>query len=220
VFFWDLKYDNIGYDDDFNCIMIDYDDRCVRQYPVNHPYWYGGTYCAVYITCMMALGYQFGYNTQQIKWENDDRKVLPDEYHDKLGIGGLPNIIFKMFFEDAGDDTDYYGIIMLFGKFIIDSDIKSKVQHPSLNFYDHAKIRAYIQHIPKIYRYKMYDNFYNDIYNLLIDNDATGILSLYYHKVPTYEQMITTFEKYMIVHGQPNIHESFVGGHKKYILLK
>jgi len=200
-FFWDLKYDNIGYDDNYNCIMIDYDERCVIEFPVGNPFWYGGTYYAVYITCLMALGHQHGMNTQQIEYEND-KELLPDKFHDKLGICGLPDIIFEFFFFGYN----------IFGS-IKHRNNYGNILHPAYNFYDYIQLRQDIKKINKIYTKERYNSFYNDIYDLLIDDDANGILSLYYDKVPSYEKMIDVFKKYDKL-------TTIEGGYKKYVLHK
>jgi len=203
-FFWELKFDNIGYDNDYNCVMIDYDDHCVKSFPVSDPYWYGGTYHAVYIMGMMALGQQHGLNTQHV---NDEfhKHLLPVKYHDKLGICGLPDIIFNFFFIST--------IKYIFSD-IEGENKKGNIRHSAYNFYEYVELRKKIQKYPRIYDKDKYNDFYNDIYDLLIDNDANGILSLYYHKVPTYEQMLNTFQKYKL--KKKNIY----GGNKKYVLLK
>ena len=177
-FFWDLKFENIGYDDDYNCIMIDYDDRCVIQFPVDNPFYYGGTYVAVYITCLMALGNQHGKNTQQIEYEYD-KELLPEKYHDKLGICGLPDIIFNFFF--VGNNFFWS---------LKQRENDGLILHSAYNFYDYHQLQQNIKKFEKIYKKDKYNEFYNNIYNLLIDDNANGILSLYYDKVPSYKKMI------------------------------
>jgi hypothetical protein len=201
LFFWDLKLDNIGYDDKFNCIMVDYDAKCILKFPVNNPIWYGGTYYAVYITGLMALSYQHGNNTQQIKWESD-KKVLPEKFHDKLGICGLPDIILGMFF----NGTNRF-------HFIKQENNYGSIYHSAYNFYDYHELRKNIKIYSRKYEKEKYNDFYNDIYDLLIDDDANGVLSLYYDKVPSYEKMIEIFEKY-------DKSKTIEGGYKKYILYK
>jgi hypothetical protein len=173
------------------------------EFPVKNPFWYGGTYYAVYITCLMALGKQQGRNIQQIKYEYDTTKeLLPDKFHDKLCICGLADIIFNFFF---------HGYEIFYS--IKQRNNNGNILHPAYNFYDYIQLRQDIKQFYKIYRKDKHNNFYDDLYDLLIDDNANGLLSLYYDKVPPYQTMIDIFQKYDKL-------KNIEGGNKKYILLK
>ena len=91
---YDLKYVNIGYDDKYNCVIIDYDANTIIQYLkhngkyINDFDLYGGTFTPYYAMIVYILKHH-KYITKQ--------NVL-QEKHDKLCVIGLAEIIIYLFF--------------------------------------------------------------------------------------------------------------------------
>jgi hypothetical protein len=190
LFFWDLKLANIGYDENFNCIMIDYDTRTVVRYPIDDIYYYGGTFKSVYITVLMAAYTEHGYLSQIKDYgtrNTRQERILPGKYHDMLGVGGLVDVIFGLYFSNKETLSD-----------IIDKT--KRVYNAFQSFYNFCDLEILRNNIAnlncKFNLKKAYADFYNDLCNLLIDENGGGLLSLYYNKVPKYSTIINKFSKY------------------------
>lgn len=206
---WDLKIHNVGYTDDYKCVLIDYDDKTIlptTQWSRVNTYW--PTY--IYIN---RISFEGKYEIQTI---------MNNVKLNKLSVAGLADVILGLFFTVKNNEKILNASLHNLhsgGKF------KSSYTNNSSDFHVYSQntdwwTKSFLNLVSgeKIKEYLFllsarvgWDIYHTNLINVLFNYDSyTGLLSPEYSKIPTFEEVIT------MLYGEPieliNHYESMVGG--------
>lgn len=214
---WDLKIDNVGYVDDYNCVLIDYDDKTIL--PATHLS-NVNTYYPTYIYINL-ISFTDKYEANVIK---NNVKL------DKIPVAGLADVILSLFFTVKNNEIISSASLQNLhsgGKFkSVNTNNTSDLQVYSrnsanshwwtqsfLNLVNGQKIKEYLLLLSAHDNNDNNDNLLNILFNY---DSYTGLLSPEYSKIPTFEEVRN------ILYTQSSNHEpmqidpyDMVGGYKK-----
>jgi hypothetical protein len=184
---WDLKIQNIGYDDQYNCIIIDYDETTILEESVPP---HANTYYPAYL----YIKY-FSFNGKY-----DDTTLKSHIMLNKVSANGLADVILALFFITTSDQRKvnssmshlYHGgnYSSFDGKIINLTNYLRDSWHINafVNLVDCSAIHTYVSVLqPR----PMSDEYNKALKKILFDFDTyTGLLSPDYYKIPTYEKVL------------------------------
>jgi hypothetical protein len=201
---WDLKIDNIGFDNNFKCILIDYSDDTIMKID-NKFYLASNTYYPSYF--YIAYISFIGKYDESTRAKNATVK--------KISANGLADVILNLFYNIKKNDAITHASIgnLHFGgtyndifntkSFNFDiyneaSDNEKDWWHNSfINLINGYKIKEYISLLSHTSQSEY--NFDNILNNILFDyNTYSGLLSPEYSKIPKYskiQSVLTEYEK-------------------------
>ncbi len=116
IYLYDLKPQNLGYDDDLNCIIIDYDALTLRKYKEGNELVgidrnFGGTYSPYYVYSLQETMKLPDGSTCPTRLYGNNQYYFLGRFSDKLSVIGLAIFINILFIEDPipRDNYDKYG---------------------------------------------------------------------------------------------------------------
>jgi hypothetical protein len=211
-FLFDLKLDNIGYDNEYNCILIDYDmDTLVKYKKGAHEYIpddlkYVGTYIPLYVMKSMQDLERDGHN-----------KLIGSKY-DKFSVAGIATIIVDLFFKPIqyinailkkNDPNVNLRVLYIGGEFY-DAD-NNRLNYEEADFSNNKRWSIHgTQNISNINimtdfieKLICIDDINMDscmlLKKILLDNVTdSGLMHPIYENIPAYNQILQSLEDFKI----------------------
>ena len=183
---WDLKIDNVGYVDNYKCVLVDYADDTILDSSLF------GTTNTYYPTYMYLNYFSFGN-------AYDSTKLRSGIYFEKIPVAGLADIILNLFFKIMRNNVQSHSSLFdlhIGGSFSsisgsllqIDTYNKNNWWVESFaNLVNGQKINDYLL---LLHENNTKDEFREKLLYVLFDYKSfSGLLSPEYSKIPSFEEI-------------------------------
>lgn len=196
---WDLKIDNVGYDYNYNCVLIDYSHETIlKSYILKAPNTYYPTY--IIINSVFYDGTHYKQNVNSIF------------NFIKLSVAGLADVILNLFFEiKIGENISSASLSNLHygGNFqsvngnstislhLYDTTVHNSNWHTKsfMNLINAEKIKEYLELLE--IQGEDVDGYKKMLLTTLFNySSCSGLLSPEYSKIPTFKEVLETITNF------------------------